>query len=164
MYNKFYSQNWAWILAAVAVAFLLVLFMLVLMKFFVGCVIWTFVVGVIVCFSGFGVLFLYSAGIGIFSGSSGYLGMPTLSGSVTNTQYYQIYAYICFGFSALMLVLLLCYRSKIRLTVASCRTVNQYLGDVPQIYLVTVLLGLLLIGMWACCLLSMIYLFSSATF
>ena len=151
-------------LAAVCFAFLTVIVVLAMMRCFVGCVVWGMTIGVVLGFVGFGIIFLYNAGIGVFANRLGYLGMPTLNGTISNTQYYQIYAYICFSFAGLMLLLLFCYFPKLKPTILACRVANQYLTQVPHIYLLATLLSILLLAMWACCILSMVYLFSTATF
>lgn len=63
-----------------------------------------------------------------------------------------------------MLLLLFCYFPKLKPTILACRVANHYLTQVPHIYLLVIMLSILLLAMWACCILSMLYLFSTATF
>lgn len=107
-----------------------------------------------------GVIFLYNAGVAVFKNNLGFLGIPTLTGS----EYYQVYGYICFGVAGFLLLMLICCCNRIRLAVAVCKVAGQFVIRVCQATLVPIFLAAILIGMWAVCLVCMIYLLSATTF
>ena len=130
-----------------------------LLRCLVGIIVWGSILGTILTLSGLGVIFLYNGGK-ISSDAVGFLGLPTLSGS----DYYNVYGYICFGVAGALLILLLCCCSRLYLAVAVCKVAGQYVIRVCFVALVPIILGLVLIGMWALCLLCMIYLLSMTNF
>lgn len=131
-----------------------------LLRCLVGCIVWLSILGSILTFAGLGVLFCYNAGVAVFKNNLGFLGLPTLSGS----EYYATYGYICFGVSGFLFLMMLCCCSRIRLAVAVCKVAGQFIIRVCQIMFVPIILAAILIGMWGCCLVCMIYLLSSTTF
>ena len=130
-----------------------------LLRCMVGCLVWFSCIGIILVFIGLGIIFLYNGGT--FKGTAeeyaGFLGLPTLSGS----DYYNTYGYICFGFAGLFLILLLCCCNRLRLAVAVCKVAGRFVIRVCLVVMVPIFLTIVLIGMWACCLLCMIYLLSA---
>lgn len=130
-----------------------------LLRWLVGCIVWVSVIGSIAIFAGLGVLFLYNGGT-ISSSAVGFLGLPTLSGS----EYYNTYGYICFGVAGVLLILLICCCNRLRLAVAVCKVAGQFVIRVCQVTLVPIFLAIILIGMWAVCLLCMVYLLSATNF
>lgn len=130
-----------------------------LLRCLVGCVVWGSIFGIIALFAGMGVIFLYNAGV-IGGSTAEYLGIPKLNGS----PYYKTYGYICFGIAGALFLLLLCCCSRLRLAVAVCKVAGQFVIRVCQVTLVPIFLGIILIGMWAVCLLCMIYLLSATNF
>jgi choline transporter-like protein 2/4/5 len=75
-----------------------------------------------------------------------------------------VYGYICLGVAFILLILLLCCCSRIRLAVAVCKVAGRYVIRVCLIILVPIFQTLLLIALWAACLVVMIYLVSLAEF
>ena len=138
------------------------LLFLFLLRCLVGCIVWVSCIGIILVFAGLGAIFLYNGGV--FSGTAatyaGFLGMPTLSGS----DYYATYGYICFGLSGVFLILLLCCCNRLRLAVAVCKVAGKFVIRVCLITLLPIFLSVILIGMWALCLLAMVYLLSVTKF
>ena len=130
-----------------------------LLRCLVGCIVWLSIIGSILVFAGLGVIFLYNGGK-ISSSAVGFLGLPTLSGS----DYYNTYGYICFGVAGFLLIMLICCCNRLRLAVAVCKVAGQFVIRVCQVTLVPIVLAAILIGMWAVCLLCMIYLLSATTF
>lgn len=128
-----------------------------LLRCLVGCIVWTSTIGSILIFAGLGVLFLYNGGA-LGDEYVGFLGLPKLSGS----EYYNTYGYICFGISGFLLILLICCCNRLRIAVAVCKVAGQFVIRVCQVSLVPIFMALLLIGMWAACLVVMVYLLSSA--
>lgn len=59
---------------------------------------------------------------------------------------------------------MICCCNRLRLAVAVCKVAGQFVVRVCQITLLPIFLAIILIGMWAACLLCMIYLLSSTTF
>jgi hypothetical protein len=132
-----------------------------LLRCLVGLIVWVSVFGSILAITGLGVVFLYNSGVSsTFTDTLGFIGIPTLSGS----SYYAVYAYICFGIAAFLLILLICCCSRIRLAVAVCKVAGQFVIRVCQAALVPIVLSIILIGMWAACLVCMVYLLSCTTF
>lgn len=60
--------------------------------------------------------------------------------------------------------MLICCCSRIKLAVAVCKVAGQFVVRVCQAALVPIFLATILIGMWAVCLVCMIYLLSSTNF
>lgn len=141
--------------------FVSLLFMF-LLRCLVGCIVWVSCFGIILLFAGLGLMFLYNGGVlsGTAATYAGFLGMPTLNGS----DYYAIYGYVCFGISGLLLILLLCCCNRLRLAVAVCKVAGRFVIRVCHVALLPIFLSIVLIGMWAACLLCMIYLLSVTTF
>ena len=133
-----------------------------LLRCLVGCIVWFSCIGVILAFIALGIFFLYNGGV--ISGTAatyiGYLGLPTVHGS----DYYATYGYICFGISALLLIILLCCCNRLRLAVAVCKVAGRFVIRVCQSTLVPIFLMIVLVGMWAACLVCMVYLLSVTTF
>lgn len=134
-----------------------------LLRCLVGCIVWFSAIGVIVVFIGLGVIFLFNGGA--FKGTAadeyvGFLGLPTLDGS----DYYNTYGYICFGIAGVLLILLLCCCNRLRLAVAVCKVAGRFVIRVCQVVVLPIFLAIILIGMWAACLLCLVYLLSATTF
>lgn len=128
-----------------------------------GLIVWTSIIGLLLVLSAAGVIFLYNAGvISNVSSSIGFLSIPTIIGSTT-TQY-TIYGYVCFGVAGLAFLILLCWFSRIRLAVAVCKAAGQFVAHTCFIVFVPILQVILSIGLWATCLVAMVYIVSSATF
>jgi hypothetical protein len=125
----------------------------------VGIIVWFSILGSILAFIGLGIVFLYNGGK-IQSSNLGFLGIPTFSGS----QYYNVYGYICFGIAGVLIILLICCCNRIRLAVAVCKVAGQFVIRVCQVTFVPIILAALLIGMWAACLVCMVYLLSATNF
>ena len=68
------------------------------------------------------------------------------------------------GLAAFFLLLILCCCSRIRLAVAVCKCAGQFVGSVCCIILVPIFQAILSIGVWAACLVVMIYLISATEF
>lgn len=130
-----------------------------LLRCLVGCVVWGSILLTIALFIGVGIIFLVNAGV-IGGSNVEYLGIPKLEGS----PYYKTYGYISFGIAGALLLLLLCCCSRLRLAVAICKVAGQFVIRVCQVVLVPIFLGIILIGMWAVCLVCMVYLLSATTF
>lgn len=138
-----------------------------LLRCLVGLIVWFSILGTILGFAGLGVIFCYNAGIGVFKNNLGFLGLPviTANGNTYNkVEYYATYGYICFGLSGFFLLMMICCCNRIRLAVAVCKVAGQFVIRCCQVMFVPIFLAAILIGMWACCLLCMIYLLSSTTF
>lgn len=154
------KNNWQWLLAGIGFAVVCSLLYMFLLRCLVGCIVWLSIIGSILTAAGLGVLFCYNAGVAVFKSNLGFLGLPTLSGS----EYYATYGYICFGISGFLFLMMLCCCSRIRLAVAVCKVAGQFIIRVCQVMFLPIILATILIGMWACCLLCMIYLLSSTNF
>lgn len=134
---------------------------MLILRCLVGLIVWVSVFGSILAIFGLGILFLYNSGVSPgLNDRIGFLGIPTLQGS----EYYATYAYICFGIGAVLLILLICCCNRIRLAVAVCKVAGQFVARVCQTTLVPIILTVLLVGMWALCLLCMVYLLSCTNF
>lgn len=150
-------------MCGLGIAIVISLIFMFLLRCLVGCIVWFSCIGIILVFIGLGVLFLYNGGA--FKGTvadeyAGFLGMPTLDGS----DYYKTYGYICFGIAGVLLILLLCCCNRLRLAVAVCKVAGRFVIRVCHIVLVPIILTIVMIGMWACCLLALVYLLSATQF
>lgn len=146
-------------LLSILFAVIISLVFMFLLRCLVGCVVWGSILLTIGLFVGVGVIFLYNAGA-IGGAQVEYLGIPKLDGS----PYYKTYGYICFGIAGALFILLLCCCSRLRLAVAICKVAGQFVIRVCQVIFVPIILGILLMGMWALCLLCMVYLLSATSF
>lgn len=153
------KNNYQWLLCSIGFAVLVSLLYMFLLRCLVGCIVWGSILMTIALFAGLGVIFLVNAGK-IGNSYVKYLGIPKLSGS----DYYATYGYICFGISGAILILLLCCCSRLRLAVAVCKVAGQFVIRVCQAAFVPIVLFLILVGMWAACLVCMVYLLSVTNF
>jgi choline transporter-like protein 2/4/5 len=126
-----------------------------------GCIVWVSIFGIIGFVAGMGAIFLYNSGkLSAYSQYTGALGIPT---STTNSSY-DIYAYICFGIAGVLLIVLMCCCSRIRLAVAVCKAAGQFVATVCLIVLVPIWQTLLVACLWIPGIVAIVYLASSATF
>jgi len=143
----------------VAISFI---FMYVL-RCLAGLIVWTSIIGIILCLTIAGFVFLYNAGIiSNVTASLGFISIPTLSFS--STTVYEALAYICFGLAGIVLLALLCCFSRIRLAVAVCKAAGQFVVNTCFIVLVPIIQTVITLAMWAVCIVAMLYLISSAAF
>lgn len=153
------ENNWMWLLCGVGFSVVISLVFMFMLRCLVGLIVWVSCIGSILIFVGMGVLFLYNGGA-ISQDAAGFLGMPTLDSS----EYYNTYGYICFGIAGVLLILLLCCCNRLRLAVAVCKVAGQFIVRVCQVTLVPIFLAFLLIGIWAACLVIMVFLLSATKF
>ena len=130
------------------------------LKCLAGCIVWVSIFGTIAFFIGAGIIFLYNAGVIPSSTYTGYLGIPTMSAG----RNYAVYGYISFGIAGFFLILTLCCCSRIRLAVAVCKAAGQFVVGVCLIVLVPIVQTLITLGLWAACLVAMVYIISAAPF
>jgi hypothetical protein len=131
------------------------------LKCLAGCIVWTSIFGVIGILIALGVIFLYNAGkLDVASDYTGYLGMPTYEANAN----YDIYGYICFGIAGVLLIVLMCCCSRIRLAVAVCKAAGQFVGSVCSVVLVPIWQTIFILILWAIALVAIIYLAAAATF
>lgn len=131
-----------------------------LLRCLVGLIVWLSILGSILGFAALGILFLYNGGVETLKNNLGFLGLPTLESS----EYFRVYGYICFGVAGVLLILMICCCNRLRLAVAVCKVAGQFVIRVCQVTLVPIVLGLILIGCWAVCLVCMVYLLSATNF
>ncbi len=129
-----------------------------LLRCFAGCLVWTSLISLFLILNGAGVLFLYNAGV-ITHEYLTSMGLPS-----TSTGYEEIIGYVFFGLAGLLLIIMLCCCSRIRLAVAVCNTSGQFIVRVCQIMLVPIVQALFIAAFWAFALVVMVYLISSTTF
>jgi choline transporter-like protein 2/4/5 len=144
----------------VGFAIVVSLIFMFLLRCLVGVVVWLSIIGSILTFIALGILFLYNGGVDAFKNNLGFLGLPTLEGS----EYYRTYGYICFGLAGLLIVLMICCCSRLRLAVAVCNVAGQFVIRVCQVTLVPVVGTIVLLGTWAVCLVCMVYLLAATNF
>ena len=134
-----------------------------LLKCLAGLIVWTSAFGIIIFFALAGVVFLNNAGIiNISSIASGYLSIPAISGATTTE--YQIFGYASFAIAGFFLLLLVCCCGRIRIAVAVCKAAGQFVAHNCGIVLVPVVQSAVNLGMWAVCIVALLYLASSATY
>ncbi len=132
-----------------------------LLRWFVGVIVWVSILGIIVLLSAFGVIFLYNGGaLSQYSTYIGVLGIPTLEAS----EYYNYYGYAIFGVVGVLLLMVLCCCSRIRLAVAICKAAGGFVTTVPQTVFVPVFMAIFVVGFWALALVTIVYLMGSATY
>jgi solute carrier family 44 (choline transporter-like protein), member 2/4/5 len=130
------------------------------LKCMAGLIVWTSSIGIIVCFAIGGIIFLYNAGV--ITNSYSWLSIPTVSGGTTTT--YEILGYTSFGLCGLFLLMLFCCCSRIRIAVAVCKTAGQFVSHTCGVVLVPIFQTVVNLGMWAVCLVALLYLISAASF
>lgn len=129
-----------------------------------GCVVWVSLLGIIFFLGAIGFIFLYNGGV--FGADAAatvatYLNVPKLS---TSTQTNQVLGGIFLGLAGLFIIVVLCCCSRIRLAVAVCKCAGQFVGGVCLIVLVPLFQTAVALGVWAGCLIIMIYLVSCTKF
>lgn len=134
---------------------------LFMLRCFVGCIVWISLIGTLFLLIGLGVIFLFNAGLFGDLTTVGALGLPTFA---TQSQYYEVYGWICIGLAGVYLILLLCCCSRIRLAVAVCNVAGQFVVRVYLIILVPIFMTIFQVALWGLCLAAMAYLISSANF
>ncbi len=132
------------------------------LRCFAGCIVWLSLFLLIVLFAALGILFCYNGGAISRDSRVGNLGVAIPD--LPPNSYYNIFGYICFGFSGLTLIITLCCCSRIRLAVAICGVAGQFVAGVCQSVLVPIFMGILVFGWWVACVLAMIGLIGGAKF
>jgi choline transporter-like protein 2/4/5 len=154
-------QNWQWLLLALAFAIVVSFLFMFTLRCFAGLIVWTSLILVVLVFVGLGIIFLYNGGqLSSVSSYIGNLGIPTLTAS----SYYSVYGYISFGIAGLLLIIVLCCCSRIRLAVAICNVAGQFVSRVCQIIIVPIFMGLLIVGFWASALTVIVFLIASTKY
>lgn len=149
-------------LAAFGFAILISFFFMYMLRCLAGCIVWCSIFGIILFFTGAGLVFLYNAGVITgFGNYSGYLSIPSSSASQKN---YEVYGYISFAFAGLFLLITLCCCSRIRLAVAVCKAAGQFVASVCTSVLVPIFQTIFALGLWGGCLVVMVFLVSTANF
>lgn len=131
-----------------------------LLRCLAGCIVWVSLFGTIFVLLGLGLLFLYNAGkLSQIASVITYLGVPSI-----NSQYNEPVGWTLIGLSGAFFILVLCCCSRIRLAVAICKSAGQFVAGVCLIVLVPIFQTALVLGLWAGCLVAMMYLVSASTF
>lgn len=156
------KNNWKWLLAGLGWAVLISFIFMFLLRCLAGCIVWCSLFGVIFFFIGLGLIFLYNAGyLGAASGAATYMGVPSWDSTKDNNE---IYGWISIGLGCFFFILVLCCCSRLRLAVAVCKSAGQFVAGVCTSVLVPIIQSLVSAGVWAACLVVMVYLVSSAEF
>lgn len=156
------KNNWQWLLAGLGWAVLISFIFMFLLRCLAGCIVWCSLFGVIFFFIGLGLIFLYNAGyLGAASGAATYLGVPSWDSTKANNE---VYGWISIGLGCFFFILVLCCCSRLRLAVAVCKSAGQFVAGVCTSILVPIIQSLISAGVWAACLVIMVYLVSSTTF
>jgi hypothetical protein len=134
------------------------------LRCFAGCFVWISIIALILITAAAGILFLYTGGV-ISKDNASYIGnlgmtVPTLP----SFEYYDIFGYICLGFSGLILLVTLCCCSRLKLAVAVCGVAGKFVASTCQIIFVPIISGALLFGYWVACVIAMIGLIGGANF
>jgi hypothetical protein len=133
-----------------------------LLRCLAGCIVWCSLFGVIFFFIGLGLIFLYNAGyLGAASGAATYLGVPSWESTKGNNE---VYGWISIGLGCFFFILVLCCCSRLRLAVAVCKSAGQFVAGVCTSILVPIVQSVISAGVWAACLVVMVYLVSATTF
>lgn len=143
-------------------AVLLSFIFMFILRCFAGCFVWLSIILLVLVSAAAGILFCYNGGAISRDSYIGNLGItiPTLP----NSSYYNIFGYICFGFTGLFIILTICCCSRIRLAVAVCNVAGQFIARVCQVIIVPIVMGAIIFGFWVVCILAMIGLIGGASF
>ena len=123
---------------------------------------WVSIFGTILALVALGLLFLYSGGI-FGTSTKVFLGY-TIPSIGSNVAYIQYYGYAILGVAGLFVLVMLCLCHRIRLAVALCSCAGKYVVDVMTSVLVPVVMSICTAGLWAVCIICMLFLVSSAKF
>jgi hypothetical protein len=153
-------NNWQWLLAALGWGILISFVFMFMLRCLAGCIVWCSLFGIIVFFIGLGLIFLYNAGyLGAAASAATYLGVP-----VTNSSNNAVYGWICIGLGCFFFIVVLCCCSRLRLAVAVCKSAGQFVASVCSSVLVPIVQTIFAGGLWAACLVVMVYLVSCSQF
>lgn len=154
------QNNWQYLLAGLGWAIVISFVFMFMLRCLAGCIVWCSLFGIIIFFIGLGLIFLYNAGyLGAAAGTASYLGVPSV-----NTGSNAVYGWICIGLGCFFFILVLCCCSRLRLAVAVCKSAGQFVASVCSAMLVPIFQTILSGGMWAACVVVMVYLVSAASF
>ena len=103
-----------------------VLFMFFL-RWFAGCFLWVSVLLIVIALLGLAVVFLYNGGVISHSSFTGNLGINMRN--LPTCQYYNIFGYIVFMIAGLIILLVACSCSRIRLAVALCGVAGKFIAQ-----------------------------------
>lgn len=155
------QNNWQYLLAALGWGIVISFFFMFALRCIAGCIVWCSLFGLIFFFIGLGLVFLYNAGyIGGAASVATYLGVPTLSSTGNNA----VYGWISIGLGCFFFILVLCCCSRLRLAVAVCKSAGQFVAGVCSSVLVPIVQTIFAGGLWAACLVVMVYLVSCSSF
>lgn len=153
-------NNWQWLLVALGWGIVISFIFMFMLRCLAGCIVWCSLFGLIIFFIGLGLLFLYNAGyLGAAAGTATYLGVPTV-----NSGSNEVYGWICIGLGCFFFLVVLCCCSRLRLAVAVCKTAGQFVAGVCSSVAVPIVQTIFAGGLWAACLVVMVFLVSSAKF
>lgn len=154
------QNNWQYLLAGLGWGIVVSFVFMFLLRCLAGCIVWCSLFGIIIFFIGLGLIFLYNAGyLGAAAGAASYLGVPSV-----NSGSNAVYGWICIGLGCFFTILVLCCCSRLRLAVAVCKSSGQFVASVCSTVLVPIVQTILSGGMWAACVVVMVYLVSAASF
>jgi len=153
-------NNWRWLLVALGGAIVISFIFMFLLRCLAGCIVWCSLFGLIIFFIGTGLIFLYNAGyLGAAKDTATYLGVPTVNSAANET-----YGWIFIGLGCFFFIVVLCCCSRLRLAVAVCKTAGQFVAGVCTSVLVPILQTIFAAGLWASCLVVMVFLVSCSQF
>lgn len=153
-------NNWKWLLAALGWAIVISFFFMFMLRCLAGCIVWCSLFGLIIFFIGLGLIFLYNAGyLGAADNAATYLGVPSI-----NSGSNAVYGWISIGLGCLFFIVVLCCCSRLRLAVAVCKTAGQFVAGVCTSILVPIVQTVIAGGVWAACIVVMVYLISCSNF
>lgn len=153
-------NNWQWLLVALGWGILISFVFMFMLRCLAGCIVWCSLFGIIIFFIGLGLIFLYNAGyLGAAASAATYLGVPTV-----NSGSNAVYGWICIGLGCFFFIVVLCCCSRLRLAVAVCKSAGQFVASVCTSVLVPIIQTIFAGGLWAACLVVMVYLVSCSEF
>lgn len=160
--NYLAIQSWPVLLIGVVFAIVVSFVFMLLLRWCVGCVVWTSIVSLFVSIILLGFIFCYSGGL--FGDTNfQYMGfsIPKIGADM---QYIRYYGFGMWGLAGLLLIIFICLCNRIRLAVAVCKSAGKFVADVCSVVIVPVIMALVTAGLWALCALCMVYLVSAAKF
>jgi hypothetical protein len=154
------KNNWQWLLAAAGFGLVIAFVVMFLLRCLAGCIVWISLFGFMFFLIGLGLIFLYNANaLGSLTSAATFLGVPTI-----DTGYNAPIGWTLIGVGAAFFIVILCCCSRIRLAVAICKSAGAFVSSVCLIIFVPIFQAIFAVGLWAGCLVTMVYLVSAASF
>ena len=149
-YGSDIVRCWYMVLAVLGISVGISLVYLLLMRYFIGCIVWLVIAALIVLCVLFG----------------GYFNLRIYHGDyIDNQEKYEYWgiALASYAVALLFLILVICLRQRIALAVAIMKSATIFINDVWTSLLVPIVMFFVSVGVFAFWILALVYLYSSGT-